>query len=224
MNEGRYRWFVAMGLLAQADGDPEEAVTLLDQAEQLYRPGFFPDVRPIAAMKARVRIAQGNLAEAADWARDRGVSAADDASYLQRVRPPHPRASAPRAAPGNQDTDALDQAAWPVWTGCARAAETSGRAGSLLEIRMLQALAHDAQGRRTQALECLGPGVGRGARTRRLRAALPGRGRPHGRACCATPSSTASPATTPSVACSARPSSPPTRAESRPGLAGRAVG
>ena len=35
------------------------------------------------------------------------------------------------------------------------AAEASGRAGSLLEIRMLQALAHDAQGHRPQAVECL---------------------------------------------------------------------
>jgi len=38
------------------------------------------------------------------------------------------------------------------------AAETSGRAGSLLEIRMLQALALDAQERRPQALACLGQG------------------------------------------------------------------
>ena len=59
MSESRYRWFVAMGRVADAEGDPQEAITLLDQAEQLYRPGFFPDVRPIAAMKARIRIAPG---------------------------------------------------------------------------------------------------------------------------------------------------------------------
>ncbi|HEX8508841.1 MAG TPA: LuxR C-terminal-related transcriptional regulator [Propionibacteriaceae bacterium] len=35
------------------------------------------------------------------------------------------------------------------------AAETSGRAGSLVEIRMLQALAHHAQGQRPPALESL---------------------------------------------------------------------
>ena len=60
MNEGRYRWFVAMGLLADAEGDSDEAVRLLDRAAELYRPGFFPDVRPIAAIKARIWIAQGD--------------------------------------------------------------------------------------------------------------------------------------------------------------------
>ena len=55
MTESRYRWFVAMGLVAHAEGDRQEAITLLDKAEQRYRPGF-PDVRPIAAMKARVWI------------------------------------------------------------------------------------------------------------------------------------------------------------------------
>ena len=53
LSERRYRWFVAMGLVAHADGDPEEAVNHLARAEQLYRPTFLPDVRPIAAMKAR---------------------------------------------------------------------------------------------------------------------------------------------------------------------------
>src|SRR5690242_21786842 len=83
MNEGRYRWFVAMGLLAKADGAPDEAVRLLEQAAELYRPGFFPDVRPIAALKTRIWIAQGNLAEAGEWARERGVAVTDEASYLR---------------------------------------------------------------------------------------------------------------------------------------------
>ena len=60
MNESRFRWFVAMALLARADGDPEGAVNLLDQAAELYRPGFFPEVRPIAAIKARIWIAKAS--------------------------------------------------------------------------------------------------------------------------------------------------------------------
>jgi LuxR family maltose regulon positive regulatory protein len=154
MTESRYRWFVAKGLLARAEGDPEGAVQLLDRAEQLYRPGFFPNVRPIPTIKARIWIAQGKLAEAADWARERGVSVTDDASYLSefdhltlvrlllaqhRVRP---------------DSGAIAQAA-RLLDRLHEAAEASGRAGSVLEIRLLQALVRDAQGDRPQALDSL---------------------------------------------------------------------
>ena len=155
MTESRYRWFVAMGRVADAEGDPQEAIALLDSAEQLYRPGFFPDVRPIAAMKARVWITLGNLSQAADWARERGVSATDDAGYLSEfdhltlVRLLIARH---RAHP---DPGAIDQAL-RLLDRLHEAAETSGRLGSLVEIRMLQALARDAQGHRPQALQTLG--------------------------------------------------------------------
>jgi LuxR family transcriptional regulator, maltose regulon positive regulatory protein len=155
MAESRYRWFVAMGRIADAEGDPQEAITLLDKAEQLYRPGFFPDLRPIAAIKARVWITHGNLAQAADWARERGVSATDDAAYLRefdhltwvRLLTAQHRA--------HPDTGAIEQAV-RLLDRLHEAAETSGRAGSLVEIRMMQALARDAQGHRPQALQTLG--------------------------------------------------------------------
>jgi LuxR family transcriptional regulator, maltose regulon positive regulatory protein len=155
MTEGRYRWFVAMSRIADAAENPQEAITLLERAEQLYLPGFFPDVRPLAAMKARVWIAHGDLSQAAGWAHDRGVSATDDAGYLSefdhltlvrlliaqhRTRP---------------DTNTIDQAVG-LLDRLHEAAETSGRAGSLIEIRMLQALAQDARGHRPEALQTLG--------------------------------------------------------------------
>jgi LuxR family maltose regulon positive regulatory protein len=155
MTEGRYRWFVAMGRIAGAEGDPQEAITLLDQAEQLYRPGFFPDVRPIAAMKARVWITHGNLSQATDWARERGVSATDDAGYLSEfdhLTLVRLLIAGHRAHP---DPGAIGQAV-RLLGRLNEAAETSGRAGSLVEIRMLQALAQDAQGHRSQALQRLG--------------------------------------------------------------------
>ncbi len=154
MTEGRYRWFLAMARVAQADGDPDEAVNLLNRAEQLYRPGLFLDVRPIAAIKTRINITHGKLADAADWAQERGVSITDDASYLNEfdhltfvrlLLAQH------RGQPG---TAAIDQAANLLGRLLASAA-ASGRAGSLLEIRILQALAHDAQGHRPEALNSL---------------------------------------------------------------------
>ena len=132
-------------------------------------------MRPIAAIKARVWIAQGNLAEAADWARERGVSVTDDASYLREfdhltlVRLLLARHRA------DHDSGVARPGGRPVGPA-ARGRRDLGRAGSLLEIRMLQALVHDAQGRRPQALESLAQALAAGARTRRLRPALPGRG------------------------------------------------
>jgi LuxR family maltose regulon positive regulatory protein len=154
MSESRYRWFLAMGRVADAQGDPQEAITLLDQAQQLYLPGLFPGVRPIPAVKARVWISRGDLSQAADWAHERGVSATDDASYLNEFD--HLTLVRLLIAQYRADHDAgtLDQAAG-LLDPLADAAETSGRAGSLLEIRMLQALAHHAQGHRQRALQYL---------------------------------------------------------------------
>ena len=61
ITENRHRWFVATAQVRAAGGDFEAAAHLLDRAEALYRHGFYPDVRPIAAMKARVQIAAGDL-------------------------------------------------------------------------------------------------------------------------------------------------------------------
>jgi LuxR family maltose regulon positive regulatory protein len=155
--ENRYRWFVSMGRVTEVGGDAEGALDLLDQAEQRYVRGFFPDVRPIAAMKARARIAMGSLSEAAEWAREQGVSVTDDASYLSEfdhltlVRLHIVRH---RAHP---DTETLE-GALHLLDRLAEAADASGRDGSLLEIRVVQALALDAQGHRARALDVLGTG------------------------------------------------------------------
>ena len=57
------------------------------------------------------------------------------------------------------------------------AAVDAGRDGSVLEIRMLQALVHDADGDRDSALEVLGRALAEDPGAGESRAALPGRGR-----------------------------------------------
>ncbi len=81
-------------------GDHERAIALLDEAEGHYRPGYYPNVRPIAAVRARVWIAAGDLARAADWADDSGVSLDRRGRLPQGVRAPHPRP--PRSLPGTR--------------------------------------------------------------------------------------------------------------------------
>jgi len=80
--EHRFRWFVSMARLRQAEGDPDAALDQLASAERHYRRGFFPDVRPIGGLRARIWIEQGRLDEAAGWIGAQGLSADDEPGYL----------------------------------------------------------------------------------------------------------------------------------------------
>ena len=57
ITENRHQWYVVSAQVRAATGDHSAAIELLDQAQTLYRPGFYPDIRPIPAMRARVHIA-----------------------------------------------------------------------------------------------------------------------------------------------------------------------
>ncbi|WP_167043399.1 LuxR C-terminal-related transcriptional regulator [Salinibacterium sp. ZJ454] len=151
LKETRYRRLVAIALLRQVEGDPDVAAELLGEADQLYLRGFFPEVRPILAMRARVWIAQGKLADALGWAREHGLAATDDVSYLreyEHLTLARLLIAQHRAHTGEGDirnTMAMLDRLLP-------AAEAGGRTGSVTEILMLQALALEARGQLTQAL------------------------------------------------------------------------
>ena len=165
ITENRHRWFVATAQLRAADGDYVTATGLLDQAQAMYRHGFYPDVRPIAAMKARVQLAAGDLDVAAGWAYDRGVSVDDDPDFLHeyehltlaRLLLAQHRVELHGAAQlsDTASSASLAGAALGLLDRLLVAATNAGREGSLLEIRVLQALAHDAHGDLPQALATL---------------------------------------------------------------------
>ncbi len=141
--QNRHRWRVAMARIRQAQGDLSGALSLLDDAQCSYVSDFFPEVRPIPAMRARVRIAQGRWGEALDWARAQGLSSEDDLSYLREfehitlARVLLARYTAERAEPCRQDATRLLGRLLP-------AAEQGARTASVIEILILQALAdHD---------------------------------------------------------------------------------
>jgi LuxR family transcriptional regulator, maltose regulon positive regulatory protein len=152
--QNRYRWRVAMARIRQAEGDLSGALDALGEAERLYVGDFFPNVRPVQALRARVLVAQGKLGEALGWARERGLSAEDDLSYLHEfehitlARVLLARYAAERAEGAIQEaTQLLDR--------LLRAAGEGQRTGNVIEILVLQALAHQAEGDPPAALASL---------------------------------------------------------------------
>jgi LuxR family transcriptional regulator, maltose regulon positive regulatory protein len=154
MAEGHYRWFVARALICQAEGDSQGALDLLGHAQARFRPGFFPDVRPIPAIKARIWITQGNLVAANDWASNQGVAVDDRVDYMHEFD----HLTLVRLLIARQRTGPDEEMMGSVLKLLSRlgeAAQANGRAGSVLEIRVLQALALDVQQRLDEAVHCL---------------------------------------------------------------------
>ncbi len=143
--QNRYRRRVALAAIRRAEGDLDAAVGLLAEAERVYAGDFSPDVRPVAALKARAWIAQGRLPEAWDWARERGLSADDELGYVHEFE--HATLARLLLAQGTRDrTDRLVDDAIDLLGRLLEAAEQGGRNGSAIEILVAQALARHARG------------------------------------------------------------------------------
>lgn len=136
----RHRWRLAAARLREAEGDLDGALELLDEAERLYDGSdFFPNARPIPAMRARVLAARGDLGEALGWARDRGLSVDDGLSYLREFE--HITLCRVLLARAAQDrAKGLIGDASRLLARLLSAAEEGGRTGSVIEILVLQAL------------------------------------------------------------------------------------
>jgi LuxR family maltose regulon positive regulatory protein len=152
--QNRYRWRVAMARIRQAEGDLDGALDLLNEAERVYVGDFFPNVRPVPALRARVWIAQGSLGEALGWAREQGLSVDDDLSYLREFE----HITLARVLMARYQDERAERSAREairLLDRLLRAAEEGERAGSVIEILVLRALAYQRHGDIPAALSCL---------------------------------------------------------------------
>jgi LuxR family maltose regulon positive regulatory protein len=142
-----YRWRVATARIRLAQGDGAGALELLHDAARVYNTDFSPAVRPIPALVARVHLALGDVAAALRWAADRGVTADDQLDYVQEFE--HITLARGLLADGSLD-DALQ-----LLDRLLAAAEAGQREGSVIEVLILESLAHQAGGDVPAALAAL---------------------------------------------------------------------
>jgi LuxR family maltose regulon positive regulatory protein len=131
-----------------ARGEVEEALTALDRAEQVaVQLGNARAFRHARAFRARVELAQGQLAQAEHWSVEAGVEVNDEPAYeheadylmLARLRLAQSRA----------------EEAWGLLQRLLAADEAAGRTGNTIAVLVLQALAHQQTGNTEQAMRIL---------------------------------------------------------------------
>ncbi|MBI4761929.1 MAG: hypothetical protein HZC39_14290 [Chloroflexi bacterium] len=142
-----HRWNLAQARLKESDGEWDAALQSLDDARRVYVKNPIPIFQPIEAHKARVHLRQGRLDKAQAWARERGLSVKDEASYLGEYE--HLTLARIHLAEGSFAGvhELLDR--------LLALAESQKRMGSVIEILLTQALVHQAQGAHSEALAVL---------------------------------------------------------------------
>ncbi|MHB1131409.1 MAG: LuxR C-terminal-related transcriptional regulator [Chloroflexota bacterium] len=146
-----YRWCLAQARLREAEGNLEAAQVLLDEARRVYVRSAIPDLRPIDSLKARGYLKQGRLTKTQDWVRERGLSIDDEISYLREFE----HLTLIRVLIAGYQRDKADRSilgALDLLERLLKAAEAQRRMGSVLEILITQALAHQARGNLPLAL------------------------------------------------------------------------
>jgi LuxR family transcriptional regulator, maltose regulon positive regulatory protein len=136
---------VTLAWIRQARGDPAGAVDAMDEAVRVApSPGVASLLNPVPAQRARLQLAQGDLATAARWARQRGLAPDDEPSY-----PREPEYLVLARVLLAQD---LPDQALGLLERLHDGAATQGRIGSLIEVHALRALALAALGEEAAAV------------------------------------------------------------------------
>jgi LuxR family maltose regulon positive regulatory protein len=151
LRQNPYRSRVAMARLRAAEGDLDAALELLDEADRVYAGDYSPNVRPVPAVRARLRVRRGELNHALAWVRERQLSAGDDLSYLREyehitlARLLLARHAVERAATCLEEATSL-------LARLLTAAEEGERTSTVIETLVLQALVEQARGDTAAAL------------------------------------------------------------------------
>ena len=121
----------------------------------VYAGDFSPDVRPIAAMRARVLDRAGEVGRRSRLGARPGPVGRRRPQLPARVRARHPGQSCSWPGAGASAPSQPSTRPWDCWTRLLHAAEAGGRTGSVIEILVLQALAHQVRGDNSAALSPL---------------------------------------------------------------------
>ncbi|MEM7112127.1 MAG: LuxR C-terminal-related transcriptional regulator [Chloroflexota bacterium] len=149
-----YRLHKVMAQIKEAEGDFAGALTLLDVAERLQQPAAFPDLRPIPAIRAKLWVRQGRVAEAIKWANSVSDAVSAESTYRREFElMTYARAKLAQYAETKEESKLLE--AKRILQPLLQKAESADRIGSVIELSILLASALEVSGEMAQAVELI---------------------------------------------------------------------
>ena len=150
----QYRSRLALADRKVSQGAFDEALLHLDEDDPWFEQVHLSEMRPLAAIKARVWIKQGRLDKAVAWVSEQRLSVDDALIYLHEFNHMTLARLLIAQYKNGLGDDAIHQAI-RLLERLLQAAEAGKRNGSIIEILILQALAHEAQNNISAALSPL---------------------------------------------------------------------
>jgi LuxR family maltose regulon positive regulatory protein len=141
------RWSLAQARLKESVGEWDAALRFLNEAKRVYVKNPIPMLQPVEALKAQVYLKQGRLDKAQAWARERRLLVTDEVNYLGEYE----YLTLARVCLVERSFEGVSDLLERLLT----LAETQKRTGSVIKILLTQALAHQTQGNRVQAIAAL---------------------------------------------------------------------
>ena len=154
MPDWERRLLVAQARLRVSEGEPEAALELLEEAQDLFIRTPLPIPRPLDALRAEIWVRQGQLEPAQAWAAGKGLTAETKMAYLTQFDHLVYAKLLISRVREQRDGTTLEQAE-TLLTGIRQAAEAGGRTGRLIEALVSTALLHEAAGESDAALEAV---------------------------------------------------------------------
>jgi LuxR family transcriptional regulator, maltose regulon positive regulatory protein len=149
-----YHKYVVQARWKESEGDIDAALELLEEARRVYIRTLIPDTQPVEAWKARIYLKQGRLSKAQNWVQEQGLAIGAEISYLCEFD----LITLARVLVAEYQSSRVESVirdALHLLDRLLADAEAGQRTGSVIEILILQAIAHDARGHRAKAVDPL---------------------------------------------------------------------
>ncbi len=139
----RYNWYLLQARIKESQGKLDQALDLLNEAEKYYFRSPIPNIQPLDALKTQVLIKQGKTIKATDWMKERELTMEAEIEYLREfeyIILVRVLISEFRHSHNNKPLIEAKQ----LIERLLKEAQKSNRIGRVIEIFILQALAHEA--------------------------------------------------------------------------------